>query len=150
MCITIIAQWYLLLLSYLQKWKIMIFNPLNTNPTKWSNTLKQFVGKLPTNWLSVFDHFVKLALKALSFSACPRQILDFARLNLIFYYYYYYYFEKSDVKYIETKSQWVSTESVFPVTTAGVSKCQCACRAQPGKSRIKKESIMIYRSGLFC
>ena len=28
---------------------------------KWSNTLKQFVGKLPTNCLSVFDHFVELA-----------------------------------------------------------------------------------------
>ena len=40
-------------------------NPLSTNPTKWSNTLKQFVGKLPTNCLSVFDHFVKLALKEL-------------------------------------------------------------------------------------
>ena len=36
-----------------------------TNPTKWPNTLKQFVGKLPTNCLSVFDHFVKLALKGL-------------------------------------------------------------------------------------
>ena len=41
------------------------FNPLSANPTKWSNTLKQFVGKLPTNCLSVFDHFVKLALKGL-------------------------------------------------------------------------------------
>ena len=30
-----------------------------------SNTLKQFVGKLPTNCLSVFDHFVVLALKGL-------------------------------------------------------------------------------------
>ena len=38
-------------------------NPLSTNPTKWSNTLKQFVSNLPTNFLSVFDHFVKLALK---------------------------------------------------------------------------------------
>ena len=37
-------------------------NPLSANPTKWSNTLKQFVGKLPTNCLSVFDHFVKLTL----------------------------------------------------------------------------------------
>ena len=27
--------------------------------TKWSNTLKKFVGKLPTNCLSVFDHFVR-------------------------------------------------------------------------------------------
>ena len=41
------------------------FNPLSANPTKWSNTLKQFVGKLSTNWLSVFEHFVKLALKGL-------------------------------------------------------------------------------------
>ena len=42
-----------------------MLNPLSTNPTKWSNTLKQFVGKLPTNCLSVFDHFVGLALKGL-------------------------------------------------------------------------------------
>ena len=41
-------------------------NPLSANPTKWSNTLKQFVGKLPTNCLSVFDHFVGLALKGLN------------------------------------------------------------------------------------
>ena len=40
-------------------------NPLSANPTKWSNILKQFVGNLPTNCLSVFDHFVKLALKGL-------------------------------------------------------------------------------------
>ena len=33
-------------------------NPLSDNPTKWSNTLKQFVGNLPTNCLSVFDHSV--------------------------------------------------------------------------------------------
>ena len=35
-------------------------NSLSANPPKWSNTLKQFVGSLPTNCLSVFDHFVKL------------------------------------------------------------------------------------------
>ena len=40
-------------------------NPLSANFTKWSNTLKQFVGNLPTNCLSVFDHFVGLALKRL-------------------------------------------------------------------------------------
>ena len=40
--------------------KIMfVFNPLSANPTKWSNPLKQFVSNLPTNCLSVFDHFVK-------------------------------------------------------------------------------------------
>ena len=36
-------------------------NPLSANPTKWSNTLN-----LPTNCLSVFDHFAKSALKGLS------------------------------------------------------------------------------------
>ena len=40
-------------------------NPLNANFTKWSNTIKKFVGNLPTNCLSVFDHFVGLVLKGL-------------------------------------------------------------------------------------
>ena len=28
-------------------------NPLSANPTKWSNTSKQFVGNLPTNCLTI-------------------------------------------------------------------------------------------------
>ena len=58
-----------------------MFTPLGANPTKWSNRLKQFVGKttkwsktlknfvvnLSTNYLSVFDRFVRLALKGLTF-----------------------------------------------------------------------------------
>ena len=36
-----------------------------TNLRKWPNTLKQFVGNLPTNCLSVFGHFMGLALKGL-------------------------------------------------------------------------------------
>ena len=40
-------------------------NPLSASLTKWSNTLKQFVGNLTTNCLSVFDQFVGLALKGL-------------------------------------------------------------------------------------
>ena len=42
-------------------------NPLST--TKWPNILKQFDDNLLTNCLSVFDHFVKLALKGLSFTS---------------------------------------------------------------------------------
>ena len=42
------------------------FNPLSANPTKWPNTLKQFVGKLSMNCLSVFGHFINLALKGLT------------------------------------------------------------------------------------
>ena len=38
-------------------------SPLSTKLTKWPNILKQFVGNLPTNCLSVFGHFVGLALK---------------------------------------------------------------------------------------
>ena len=44
---------------------MIILNPLSANPTKWSNTLKQFVGNLLTNCLSMLDHFVGLALKGL-------------------------------------------------------------------------------------
>ena len=43
----------------------IFFNPLKANPTKWSNILKQFVGNLPTNCLSVFGHFAKSAIKGL-------------------------------------------------------------------------------------
>ena len=57
----------------LRKMKVVIcifakldLHPLYANPTKWPNTFKQFVGKLPTNCLNVFGHFVGLALKGLS------------------------------------------------------------------------------------
>ena len=44
---------------------VVLLNPLSANFTKWSNTLKQFVSNLPKNCLSVFEHFLKLALKRL-------------------------------------------------------------------------------------
>ena len=43
-------------------YKLSELYPLSANPTKWSNTLKQFVAKLPMKSLSVFDHFAGLAL----------------------------------------------------------------------------------------
>ena len=49
--------------TYLRRCIQCIFNPLSANPTKWSNTLKQFVH--------LFDHFVILALKA-----CVRYFLS--------------------------------------------------------------------------
>ena len=39
---------------------------LTTKNAKRANTLKQFVRQQPTNSLSVFDHFVELALKGLN------------------------------------------------------------------------------------
>ena len=57
-------------------------NPLSANPTKWPNTLKQFVGKLPTNCLSVFGHFVKLALKGLSTTESRMYILNALSVKL--------------------------------------------------------------------
>ena len=48
-----------------------VVNPLSTNPIKWSNTLKQFVSKLQTNCLSLFDHFVELVLKGLRVYGVP-------------------------------------------------------------------------------
>ena len=41
-------------------------NTLSAKSTKWSNTLKQFVSNLQTNCLSVFGHFMGLALKGLT------------------------------------------------------------------------------------
>ena len=46
------------------------FNPLSANPEKWPNTLKQIVGNLPAICLSVFDHFMNLALKGLIKGLC--------------------------------------------------------------------------------
>ena len=46
----------------------LVINLLSANPTKWSNTRKQFVGKSrqkSTNCLSVFDFFVGFAFKGL-------------------------------------------------------------------------------------
>ena len=42
--------------------KFLMLNPLNVNPTKWSNTLKQFVGFC---WR--IDHVVGLALEGLTY-----------------------------------------------------------------------------------
>ena len=42
------CQWFL----FEKATEIGHLNTLNANPTKWSNTLKQFVGSS-----SVFDHF---------------------------------------------------------------------------------------------
>ena len=57
------------LLSFLDIFSRDNLNPLSANPTKWSNTLKQFVGNLPPNSLSVFDHFVRV-LKGLRCYGC--------------------------------------------------------------------------------
>ena len=47
---------------------LKILNPLTLSAPISQNgqTLKQFVGKLPTNCLSVFDHLVGLVLKGLT------------------------------------------------------------------------------------
>ena len=45
---------------------------LSAKPTIWSDLLKQFVGFLRTNFLSLFDDFVGLALKGLSKYLFPR------------------------------------------------------------------------------
>ena len=59
--------------------KCVILNPLSANLTKWSNTLKQFVDKLPANCFSVFDHFVGLALKGLKvYSEFDKIFLEFS------------------------------------------------------------------------
>ena len=55
--------------------KTTYVKPLSANPEKWSNTLKQIVGNLPTICLSVFDHFMNLALKGLNIISNKFKIL---------------------------------------------------------------------------
>ena len=62
------VRWWMLPWSKIRL-SVISFNFLSASPTKWPNTLKQFVGKLPTNRLSVFDHFLGLLLKGLRKSA---------------------------------------------------------------------------------
>ena len=52
-------------------------NSLSTNSAKWSHALKKFVGNLAANCLSLFDHFVGLALKGLTFSLLLVEYLEF-------------------------------------------------------------------------
>ena len=54
--------------SALTCFSVFTVNPLSTNITKWSDTHKQFVGKLPTNCSRMFDHFVRSALRGLKLS----------------------------------------------------------------------------------
>ena len=67
---TFIEHLWRLLLWILILWWVNLssINHSSANPTKWSNTLKQFIGNLSMNWLIVFDHFVGLALKRLTIS----------------------------------------------------------------------------------
>ena len=55
-------------------------NPLSANPTKWLNTLKQFVGNSPTNCMSVLNHFVWLALKELVNALDPNNAKTYLQL----------------------------------------------------------------------
>ena len=70
------SPWKEALISFALIFEILL-NPLSANLTKWSNTLKQFVGKLPTNCLSVFDHFVGLALKGLTFDFSRHEVFSY-------------------------------------------------------------------------
>ena len=51
-----------IIIIFLLTFVLLLVNPLNAYPT---NTLKQFVDNLTVNCLSVFGHFVGLAIKGL-------------------------------------------------------------------------------------
>ena len=65
-----------------------LINPLNANPEKCSNTLKQIVGNLPTICLSGFDHFMNLALKGLKEiqCTCAWNFTNFASMVFMLFY----------------------------------------------------------------
>ena len=50
---------------------------LSANPPKWSNTLKTIRQQQPRSYVSVFDHFARLALKGLMFHLLESQYIAF-------------------------------------------------------------------------
>ena len=60
--------------------------PLCANSTKWLTTLKQLADKVPTNFLSVFNQFMGLALKGIFFEQF--KIRGGIRGGSDFYYFY--------------------------------------------------------------
>ena len=61
-------QWHFWFIKTIIIHHLKSMNPLSANPAKCSNTIKQLVGKLPTNCLSVLDHVVGLTIKGLKLS----------------------------------------------------------------------------------
>ena len=62
---------------------LSVLNPLSAKLRKWPNTLEQFVDNLLTNCLSVFGHFVRLALKGLTLLATlNKQLRDCLNISL--------------------------------------------------------------------
>ena len=89
-----------------------LLNFLSANPTKWPNTVKQFVGNLLTNCLSVFDHFVKLALKRLiSLGGNHTNVLNHLVKNL-FFLEFFFFFWKLQINFTQ---RIVSRYVVLPV-----------------------------------
>ena len=90
-------------------------NPLNAKITKWSNTLKQFISKLPTNFLSVFDHFVGLAFKELRNAFITKMKTAKIHLTSLFHHYMSYICNGLAVKVLDSKSRgpiFKTTESL--------------------------------------
>ena len=90
-------------------------NPLNAKITKWSNTLKQFTSKLPTNFLSVFDHFVGLAFKGLRNAFITKMKTAKIHLTSLFHHYMLDICNGLVVKVLDSKSRdpiFKATESL--------------------------------------
>ena len=90
-------------------------NPLNAKITKWSNTLKQFTSKLPTNFLSVFDHFVGLAFKGLRNAFITKMNTAKIHLTSLFHHYMLHICNGIVVKVLDSKSRgpiFKTTESL--------------------------------------
>ena len=58
-------------------------NPLSANPTKWSNTLKQFVCKLLTNFLSVLVHFEEFGAKRINITYNNNRIKQYRMVEYL-------------------------------------------------------------------
>ena len=71
---------WLKILSFSDRKSFLIFNPLSANSRKWSNALKQFISKLSTSCLCLFDYFVGWALKGLREGSLMHKVLIYRQI----------------------------------------------------------------------
>ena len=124
---------------------------LSASPTKWSNTLKQFVGKLPTTCLSVFDHFVGLTLKGLTICSYECNPVPWAVLLLVRISWKHYHNMVSLAHISRLTSQNLNTDNVHDKSRSVDQSCHPSdrCSKNLGQNE-KSESFFAIKESILC
>ena len=108
-----------LIQNYLSFYSLCGFKILSANPTKWSDTIKQFFVSLLTNcFWRVFDHFLGLALKGLKF---PLRLIALSYSTLICMSNHHLLVQSQQLKH--QHNVW----NLFKLTIVTLERCHWGC-----------------------